>query len=80
MIMIMAAYDDEMMVYGHRQACFQFDPQASKSQAQMHRNPKRGQSPSACRESGPLMTYPGWDYRRPSVLHSGLNVGRPPEA
>lgn len=41
---------------------------------------QRGQSPSACRESGPLMTYPGWDYRRPSVLHSGLNVGRPPEA
>lgn len=27
-----------------------------------------------------VMTYPGWDCKRPSVLHSGLNVGRPPEA
>lgn len=45
-----------------------------------HIKTQREESPSACCEPGPVMTYPGWDCKWPSVLHSGLNVGRPPEA
>lgn len=29
---------------------------------------------------GPVMTYPGWDCRLPSVPHLGLNEGHPPAA